>query len=415
LIVKPNGEEILRPYWDINFSGKLELSENEWLEKVRTALIEAVEKRLISDVPLGVFLSGGIDSGLITAIMARDLGRKVKTFSIGFAEGPNELPYAKMVADQYGTEHKTFTVKPDLIEIMPELVHHYEEPYADASALPTWYLAKMTRRHVTVALTGDGGDENFAGYERFLGMKMYNSLRSWPAKTILSYAAHLAYRLTGRKKAELAARLLNASRLGEFDAYLEIISYFKPEQKRSLYEKRLAQLIINARTENSAHKFFDAGARFDSLDRLLYTGLHTYLPDDLLVKADIAAMANSLEVRSPFLDYEFIELTAKMPSELKLRGFTKKYLLKKIAASYLPAACINRPKQGFTVPLDYWFRGQLHDYLKNTLLDKTFFAYGFRAETIKRLVGEHAKGKANRENELYTLLCLRLWLKQWFE
>ena len=416
LIIKENGEQIMQRYWDLDYTNKLELSEMEWQERVLTKLTQAVRLRLISDVPIGAHLSGGIDSSLIVALMAQALPQRVKTFSIGFKESDfSELPFAKMVARKYNTDHHELIIKPNAVDILPKLVFYYEEPYADASALPTWYLSEATKQHMTVALNGDGGDENFAGYERYNAMKLHSQLKKIPGKNIIKTLNQFFYRATGAKIFDKGYRLTNSFHPALYNFYLNIIQYFSPEEKNKIYTDSFKKLIEHSDWYRASKKIFDKGEKLDWLDRLLYTGLHTHLPDDLLTKVDIASMAHSLEIRSPFLDYEFLELTAQMPSRLKLAGQNKKYLLKKIAEKYLPKECIYRPKQGFSLPLEYWFRGQLNNYLKDNILDKKFLSYGFAKQGIAKMISDHEKHRHNYENQLWTLLCLRLWLKQWFE
>ena len=295
------------------------------------------------------------------------------------------------------------------------MVYHYEEPYADASALPTWYLSQITRKHVSVALNGDGGDENFAGYERFAAMKLHGLLAKLPLKDRLLKITNKIRVKTDKKIFTNFARLLKAYSPSVFDYYINLIAYFTLARKNALLGPPLKGLIGQSDPLRSARKYFERPEGLSLLDRLLYVGINTYLPDDLIYKVEIASMAHGLEARSPFLDHHFLKFTAAMPAELKLKGFNKKYLLKKIAEEYLPRECIYRPKQGFTVPLDYWFRGRLHDYLRDNLLDKKFISHGFNRQEIEKMIAAHKNGQKNYQNQLYSLLMLRLWLKQWFQ
>ncbi|MEA3398649.1 MAG: asparagine synthase (glutamine-hydrolyzing) [Patescibacteria group bacterium] len=413
MLVKASGEITMEKYWGLDFGIKEEKNENQWKEEAKNKLIRAVDLRLVSDVAVGAHLSGGIDSGLITAIMAKELGQKVKTFSIGF-EGYSEFHYAKLIAKQYHADHHEFTVKPDALEVLPKLAYYYEEPYADASAIPSWYLSKQTKNYATVALNGDGGDENFAGYERFIAMKIHKFLNKLPFKNLaLSLNQKLSSALSFKKFNDIS-RLLSAYSPAIFDYYINLIAYFTEEQKNAILNPQIKNLIGQADAGKLIKKYFAKTEELPLLDRLLYAGINTYLPDDLIYKVEIASMAHGLEARSPFLDQHFLKFTAQMPTELKLKGWNKKYLLKKIAEEYLPRECVYRKKQGFTVPLDYWFRGRLNDYLRDNLLDKNFIDYGFNRAEIEKMISKHKSKQANYQNQLYALLMLRLWLKQWF-
>lgn len=415
MIIDADGKHEIKRYWSLDYSQKMDLSEDEWQDAIIEKLQESIRLRLVSDVPLGAHLSGGIDSSLIAALMSEAAG-KIKTFSIGFKEKKfNELPYARLVAQKYDTQHQEFILEPDALELLPKLIYHYEEPYADASAIPSWYLSEMTRKHVTVALNGDGGDENFAGYQRYNAMEIYQQLRFIPFKKLLANASGLTYRLWRIGLYKKLERLLKAYTADPHDYFLNIISYFKPWEKEMIYNGELKTKAADSRWNSFHRDAYDSGKHLDWLDRLLLTGINTHLPDDLLAKVDIASMAHSLEVRSPFLDHELLELTAKMPSKLKLKGNDNKYLLKKIARRYLPPECIDRPKQGFSVPLEFWFRNGLEGYMKENLLDEIFISYGFNKAGIEKMIGLHRSGSADYSSQLYTLLCLRLWFKTWFE
>ncbi len=415
LIVKESGKILKKRYWQLDYSQKLILSETEWEKQIIEKLKEAVKLRLISDVPLGSHLSGGIDSSLIIALMAQEMKKPIKTFSIGFQESDyNELPYAKLVAEKYQTEHYEFIVKPKMIEILEKLVYQYEEPYADSSALPTWYLCKLTKEYITVALNGDGGDENFAGYTRYNAMKLFQRLKTIPFKNQLKKINQLFYQISKIKLFQKGYRFLDSYNKEPLNFYLRLIDYFGQEEKELIYSKDLKQQIQNSRWHSFLSEKFNETKNFDWLDQILYADINSYLPDDLLVKVDIASMTHSLEIRSPFLDHEFLELTAKMPSDLKLRGQNKKYLLKKIAYRYLPKECIEKPKQGFGVPLEHWFRGDLKEYLVENLLNKNFLDFGFKREGIEKLIFDHKSFRQNYANHLWALLMLSQWFKIWF-
>jgi asparagine synthase (glutamine-hydrolysing) len=408
LVIKYNGEVSEKSYWDLNFEEKDDLREEEWLERIEKKIKESVALRLTSDVPLGAHLSGGIDSGLITALMAENTGKRIKTFSIGFEESKyNELPFARLVAERYDTDHHEFIVKPDAAGLLPKIAYYYEEPYADASAIPYWHLSEITKKHITVALNGDGGDENFAGYERHLAPQIYRSLKMIPAKHILS-KIFSAFSAKSEKTGKIA-KALAADKSSLFAFYLDTISYFTKADKKKLYANNFS-LISEQKFD-----FPDIITANNDLDKILQLGLITHLPDDLLVKADIASMAHGLEMRSPLLDNELTEMAARIPTDLKMKDRQKKYLLKKIAVKYLPHECVYRPKHGFTVPLNYWFKGKMQNFLQENILSSDFIETGFNKYGIEHLLKDHQNNRQNNENKLYALLMLSLWKKEWFK
>ncbi|MBI4434409.1 asparagine synthase (glutamine-hydrolyzing) [Candidatus Uhrbacteria bacterium] len=402
-------------YWELDFSRKEQRSTLEWEERVEAKLRETVRIRLMSDVPLGAHLSGGIDSSLVVSCMAQECSTPVRTFSIGFTEDAyDERPFARAVAERFGTQHEEFVVEPDAIAVLPELVRHYEEPYADSSALPTWYLCRETRRRVTVALNGDGGDENFAGYTRYNGWELYRQFRNVPFKGAGARIATAFEQATGAAFARRTRKFFEYHDASPTDFYLNMLAYFRPLEKIRLYTLEFAAAVRESRWRQSLGEQFRLHDRDTWLDRALAADIATYLPDDLLVKVDIASMAHGLEVRSPFLDYELLELTAAMPPEFKLRGHDKKWLLKRIARRLLPIECVDRPKAGFSVPLTHWFRGALLPYARERLLDPAFLSRGFRREGVAALLDAHASGRADHANQLWALLTLAEWYAVWF-
>lgn len=415
-MVVQNGKAEVTQYWNIDFTHKLDHSESEWETIMEEKLRESVELRLVSDVPLGAHLSGGIDSGMIVALMAEATREPVKTFSIGFKEKAyDELPYARAIAKRYGTQHHEFVMKPiSVSQQVAALAYHYEEPYADSSALPSWYLAEMTRKHVTVALNGDGGDENFAGYMRYEGVRLFSKLRRLPLQSVrpvLEQLNHFGYRLTRYKLFQRGSSFMRSYSKSALDFYLGIVDHFGAQEKDLIYSPEFRQKVIGSRWHSFLETAFIETQADRLIDKFLGTDLRSSLPDDLLVKTDMASMAHSLEVRSPFLDYEFIELAAKMPFRLKIRSGHRKYLLKRIASRRLPRECIERPKQYFSIPLDHWFREELYGYLESELFDEQFLKIGFEKEGIRRLLEEHVQGKQNHDSRLWSLLMLKSWLK----
>lgn len=419
LVCDSSGTITTRRYWDIDFTKKLDLSGAEWEERILDKLREATRIRMMSDVPLGAFLSGGIDSSAVVAMMARESSRPVKTFSIGFEEQDfSELKYARLAAKHIGTDHHEFIVKPQTADILPKLAWHYGEPYADSSALPSYYVAHETRKHVTVALNGDGGDENFAGYLRYKAFKLSGMLS--PLGRPLAYAAApvalTLKRLTSGKARKLFHRAhFVASALEESPARRNIRWHciFDNARKTAIYSDDMISRFKGIDRYDYLEKTFNEAPCNDDIDRLLYTDIMTYLPECLLVKVDIATMANSLEGRSPFLDHELMDLAAQIPSSLKLRGLTNKYILKKALSKLLPKEILHREKMGFGIPINQWFRGELKGYLKDIVLSERALSRGyFKKEAIENLIREHNDGLFDHGYRLWSLMMLELWHRE---
>ena len=407
-------------YWKLDYSQKLNLSEDEWKKRIMEKLEESVKLRMISDVPLGAFLSGGIDSSAVVALMSKLSDKPVKTFSIGFKEEKyNELKYAKIVAKKFKTDHKEFIVEPHAIELLPMLVRQYEEPYADSSALPTYYVSKITRDFVTVALNGDGGDENFGGYSRYSAFKfsIFYEKFSIPNKFIvLPISKFLAKNI----KNTFFERCYRFSRTLAEDyrrRYLTYTAYFTNEQKNSLYTKDFKKKVWQSDTYDLIAEKFNEAETKDKMDQTLYADFTTYLPDDLMVKVDIDSMAVALEGRSPFLDHEFLELTAKIPFEMKIKGFNnKKYILKEALRGIVPDEVMFRPKMGFSAPIDAWFREDLKKYAYDILLsDKAIKREIFKKEKIEEILNEHTETNINHAYRIWALLTLELWFQEYFK
>ncbi|HSX41726.1 MAG TPA: asparagine synthase (glutamine-hydrolyzing) [Candidatus Saccharimonadales bacterium] len=407
-------------YWRLDYSEKLELSEAEWKKRIMTKLDESVAIRMMSDVPLGAFLSGGIDSSAVVALMSRHSKNKVKTFSIGFKEARyNELPYARQVAEKFKTDHTEFIVSPDAVETLPLLVRHYEEPYADSSALPSYYVSKLTRQHVTVALNGDGGDENFAGYSRYSVQKFALAYdRFWLLHQLLAQPAATAFsRIVKNTFTERAERFARTMSKDYARRYVNYICYFTNEAKAKLYSPAFKAQMTGINSEDHLAAKFAESQTPDELDQTLYADFTTYLPDDLLAKVDIATMAVSLEGRSPFLDHELLELTAKMPFELKLKGRDqKKYILKEALRGLIPDEVMFRPKMGFGVPIEAWFRDDLRQYTRHVLLGPKLKKRNlFNQAALHDILDGHEKTKVNHANQIWALLTLELWFEEYFD
>jgi len=403
-------------YWDIGFARTLELSEEEWCARLLDAYREAVRIRLISDVPLGAFLSGGIDSSSVVALMSELMGGPVMTSSIGFDEEEfNELDYARLVVSRFNTDHHEEIVRPDAAGILKKLTWHYDEPFADSSAIPTYYVSKVARKQVTVALSGDGGDENFAGYRRYYFDQRENRLRAFlPLSIRRPIFGTLA---AVYPKADWAPRIFRGKATFEslacspIEGYFLSMSAFRPAFKERLLHQEVKRELAGYDSLEVFRYYYEKADTQDPLSRIQYVDIKTYLTDDILVKVDRASMANSLEVRAPILDHKFMELAATIPSSLKLRGRTGKYILKKALTGIVPEEILTRRKMGFAVPLARWFRNELKDMAyeviftpsEDGLLDKS---------TIQQIWKQHQSNLRDRSTELWALLMFRMWQRE---
>ncbi|MEW6260542.1 MAG: asparagine synthase (glutamine-hydrolyzing) [Thermodesulfobacteriota bacterium] len=408
-------------YWEPPNPKKLTTSMDEIAEELLLRLRESLKLRMIADVPLGAFLSGGIDSAAIVALMAEQSSSPVKTFSIGFEEQSyNELPYARLVAKRYGTEHHEFIVKPNAAEIIPLLIRHYNVPFADSSAIPTYYVSKITRQYVTVALSGDGGDENFAGYEN------YASLQAWNRWNVLPRRLRMPFAVLGKMILEPFATINMAARvqrglkmIGARDIKerrLFFAAILKPEVKRFAYTENFKKFLRAEPTPVDSLADYPFDETMDDLDWLMRHDLAFYLPDCLMVKTDVASMANSLEVRCPFLDHELVEFAASIPSIFKRNAHEGKVILKHALKGLLPPEILTKPKSGFGLPIAKWFRRELLDLLKGTLLDERTSKRGiFNVSFLNKLVREHADGRRDWSGRLWALLFLELWFREFID
>jgi asparagine synthase (glutamine-hydrolysing) len=415
LLVK-DGHVSVHRYWRLRYTPKQHMDERDAAEELLERLREAVRIRLISDVPLGAFLSGGIDSSTVVALMAGLSDAPVKTYSIGFDEREyDELPYARAVAERYGTDHHEFIVRPDAAAIIPKLVWHYDEPYADESAMPTYYLSELTRQHVSVALNGDAGDENFSGYTRYIPdrrLEQFDALPSAVRRTALTALAALP---DGGRSDSVSSRgrrwHARASASREM-RYARRMMHFAPEMKRRLCVGELGEVAARHDSAAIVGAAFAASDAKDFVDAMLDVDVNTYLPDCLLVKVDIATMAHGLEGRSPLLAHEFMEFAARLPPGLKRRGTEGKYLLKRAVAPLLPPEILQRRKMGFGVPLDHWFRNELREMVSDVLLTGPFMRRGlFNLSLVRQMVDEHVAGIARWEDQLWNLLMLEHWFQ----
>lgn len=407
----------VRPYWQPDFTVERRLPKANAAEQLRELLESAVKLRMRSDVPLGAFLSGGIDSSLIVALMQKHSAEPVKTFTIGFpVKEYDETRYAELVAMHLQTEHHTLQVEPNAVEVLPKLAWHFDEPFGDSSAIPTWYVSQLTRQHVTVALSGDGGDELFAGYSRYRAVALGARL-DWlsPVKSLLAARAWQYLPSSGRQKSRLRQfkRFSEALSQSPERRYLDWISIFNERRRADLYQDEfLAQLTTDpAAFLRSAWK---RCAGRDAVSCASLADLVTYLPCDLMTKVDIASMAHGLECRAPFLDYRVVEFAAALPAKYKLRGSRGKRILREAFRELLPREIWTRKKMGFGVPLDYWFRHELRDLTNDLLLSENSRCRQFlRPESVQLLWDEHQQRRFDHSARLWTLVMLESWLREW--
>lgn len=416
-VVVREGRAEVRRYWQLDPDRELRLPFKAYMEKLRELLEEATALRLISDVPLGAFLSGGIDSTITVGLMSKLSPGRVKTFSIDFKEKQfSEVNYARLAARKFNTDHRELTVTPEYLEVLPKLIWHYNEPFADSSMLPTYYISKLTREYVKVALTGDAGDECFAGYPRYKAAKIagFFDMLPRPVRHLLTHPiwqklpASTKYKSFTRR----LKRLTQALDMPPERRYLRWICYFDDLGKQELYLPGLARRLEGVESVEVLMQHYRTASSRDFLTQTTYVDLMTYLPDDLLVKVDIASMANSLEARSPFLDHKLVEFALGIPMSLKLAGFRSKHILKRTFRELLPRRISHRPKMGFGVPIARWLRTELKDYARDLLTDRSAGNRDyFRPEAVRKLLDEHIQGVMDHGYRLWALLCFELWYR----
>jgi asparagine synthase (glutamine-hydrolysing) len=416
-----DGRLDVQSYWQPDFNVEDDRPAAEYAAELRTLLTSAVELRLQSEVPLGAFLSGGIDSTVIVGLMSQLASEPVRTFSIGFpVKEFDETHYAQAAAKRFGTIHEEFQVRPDAMEILPRLVWNYDEPFADSSAVPTWYVSQLTRQQVTVALTGDGGDELFAGYPRYLAIWLAEGFDRLPATMRRLLAGRYWQRLpSGTRQKSIRRRFKRfVEMLGQSPArrYLEWIAIFGESRRAALYSDEFMARLPDEDPLGFLTAALDRSSRRDAITAFSLADLVTYLPCDLMTKVDIASMAHGLECRQPFLDYRVVEMAARMPRRLKFRRGRGKLILRETFADLLPESIQRRPKMGFGVPLDHWFRHELREFTRDVLLDKRTLDRGyFRPESVSGLWDEHQQGRFNHGYRLWSLLILELWQREWID
>ncbi|MEV0231180.1 asparagine synthase (glutamine-hydrolyzing) [Nonomuraea sp. NPDC050786] len=412
LLVWEGGTAEVRRYWQLDSTPRPVADERAEEERLRELLLEATRIRMVSERPLGAFLSGGIDSSAVVAAMAMQTSERIKTFSIGF-EDPrfDERGYARSLAKHYGTDHHEFVVSPDLLDMLPRLAWHFDEPFADYSAIPSFYVAQLSREHVTVVLNGDGGDECFGGYRRYVLAARSVRIPTAPP-SVAPVLARLGARLARRHSQLLrrrAGRALQYLSLPTPRRHAQLMSSFTSEQKTWLYSESLRSRLREIDSHTLLDDAYLSSKAGTDLARILDVDVNTYLPGDLLVKVDTTTMAHSLEARSPLLDHELMEWAAGLPVDLKVRGGETKRIFRRAVASWLPDELVTRPKQGFGIPLAAWLRGELRELAFDTLTDHTARTRGyFRPEAVRQLLESHQKG-ASHSGRIWALLQFELW------
>lgn len=409
-MVVRDGQVSCGPYWQLKFQPDSTCpDEREVAERLADLLKHAVRRRLMSDVPLGAFLSGGLDSSTVVALMSQLSDRPVQTFTIGFEESDySELDDARLVAKHLGTDHHEMIVKPSAIDILPDLVWHLDEPFADSSALPTYYVCRAARQHVTVALSGDGGDEVFAGYTRYRQLDRYRRMERVPswvrAGVVKPLVRILPFTMPGWNYLHALGRWRNGALPYDLGLY--------PYIEDKLYTPDLKHELRSRDPLQSTHRILEEARHLDPISRYQYLDTCQYLPADILTKVDRMSMANSLEVRSPLLDYTLVEFVSTLPVSFKLRGHESKYILKKVTERLLPPSVLTKRKQGFAIPRNHWFQGDLRAFAVDLLLDSRTLARGyFRKEILASLLEHHATGRRDYSEWIWCLIVLETWFR----
>ena len=409
-----NGKTTLVKYWEISGLESFQGTDEEAAQALRTVLSDAVQCHMISDVPLGAFLSGGVDSSIVVGLMAEASSRPVKTFSIGFDEPQfDELEHARRVADHFGTDHHEFVVRPDGLAILDRLVAHFDEPFADSSAIPTWYVSEIARQHVTVVLSGDGGDELFGGYDRYLPHRRVAQFDRLALPGARAAAGAVWPLLPHGARGKNFLRHVSRTDDGR---YLDSVAFFQPDEKDSLYTYDVRRRLADWNAEDALSARLTRFASLPRHSRMMRLDFETYLPEDVLTKVDRMSMAHSIESRVPLLDNEVIDFAATLPSALKIRNGRRKHVLKEAVRKLLPQEILDRRKQGFGVPLGVWFRGGLTDIFSDVLRSSRTRQRGyFEPRFVDRLVHEHLSGRRDHTLRLWQLLVFELWHRQYVD
>jgi asparagine synthase (glutamine-hydrolysing) len=417
LLVAEKGRVEVKPYWSLHYAEDPRMSESEAAEGLRHHLDEAVRIRLVSEVPIGAFLSGGIDSASVVALMARHSQSAVNTFSIGYATGGDafdERSHARRIAERYHTHHREFEMRPDLVHVLPDLVQAFDQPCADSTAIPTWYLCQYTRQFVTVALSGLGGDEVAAGYERHRGVMLGEKVAWIPRWAMRGILAPLAEAIpdpkSGAQWAQRLKRFTRSASLPLEERYFEMIAQLSSEARAKLIAPAYLEQIDLDDPLRHYLAHVAAVPEASALNRALYADLKLYLPGDLLTLTDRMSMAHSLEVRVPFLDHKLLEFAARIPAHYKLRGMKLKNVLKVAVRDLLPEDFFTRRKMGFSAPIAVWFREELRPFVEETLSPEALRRVGvFRPEAVRAILDQHFERRANHDNVIWALLSFMVW------
>lgn len=402
----------IHKYWDIDFSEPFDKGEDDLKDELLHIITGAVQCRLISDVPVGAFLSGGVDSSAVAALMARSKAEPIVTCTIGFEDkAHNEAQYAKEFAESLNAEHHEFYVRDEPAAVARKLVWHFDEPFADSSMVPTYYVSKMARQNVTVAVSGDGGDESFAGYEKYGIDRHEDMVRRYAPHALLEGISRLAPQAHSGPLKKLNS-LCRSAVLSPADSFYVTNSFISDDLMRALLSDWMQKAVAGYNPDHHIKRYYEAANGRDHLSKILYTDLKQYLPGDILVKVDRMSMANSLEVRSPLLDHKVIEFAARIPSGMKIRRGEKKYLLKKAFEQTVGKDVLRRKKHGFDAPVDGWFRGELKKMSEETIFDNALMGEFFNMGAVRRLWDDHVLRNISRGKTLWSLFVFSLWLER---
>jgi asparagine synthase (glutamine-hydrolysing) len=408
LLTWRDGRAAIEQYWEMDAEESFRGTERDAVSELRSVLLDAVRCHLLSDVPLGAFLSGGVDSSVVVGLMSEVSGSRVKTFSIGFDDPAyDELEHARRVAKHFGTDHHEFVVRPDAVAILDRVIAHFDEPFADASALPTWYVSEMARRHVTVVLSGDGGDELFGGYDRYIPHRRVAMFDRCSSRALRSAAAAAAARMPHGARGRNFLRHVGRDARGR---YIDSIRFFGADEKPDLLTADVRRRLRSQDPEARLARRFERLTRLPWQSQMMRFDVETYLPDDVLTKVDRMSMAHSIESRVPLLDNEVVTFASTLPAAMKIKNGRRKHVLKEVAATLLPREILDRRKQGFAVPLGAWFRGNLRELFADTLLSararqRDYFDSGF----VRRIVDEHLSGRRDHTLRLWQLVVFERW------